>query len=170
VSPSPARVYSAERGPGRYLVTVVDYDTVEQRLTKKAKTCTPGAETWSGVGDTGVGYWKNDVRGALTYATWTRMQRDATVTHLTWNFMEMVGGLRLQLTNSAEQSRTFASLYRYDNKLLIVEGTMPAGYQEPGLFQQSLGWLDEQGNRVRYQTLYINEPDERPLKPLVVAA
>lgn len=42
----------------------------------------------------------------------------------------------------------------HENKLYIVEGTVPAGYPEPGLFQQSLGWLDESGNGIRYQSLY----------------
>ena len=43
--------------------------------------------------DTGYGYWKNDVRGAVTYAI-NRMlhDKDVKVTHLMFNFMEMVGG------------------------------------------------------------------------------
>ena len=43
-----------------------------------------------------------------------------------------------------------------ENKLYILEGTVPAGYPEPGFFQQSVRWLDENGNGVRYQTLYHN--------------
>ena len=49
-----------------------------------------------------------------------------------------------------------AAIYMHENKLYIIEGTVPAGYPEPGLFQQSLGWLDENGNGVRYQSLYHN--------------
>ena len=31
------------------------------------------------------------------------------------------------------------------------------GAPEPGLFQQSLGWLDKEGNRIRYtETIYSN--------------
>jgi hypothetical protein len=30
------------------------------------------------------------------------------------------------------------------------------GYPEPGFFQQSIRWLDENGNGIRYQTLYHN--------------
>jgi hypothetical protein len=33
---------------------------------------------------------------------------------------------------------------------------VPAGDPEPGLFQQSLAWIDENGNGIRYQTLYHN--------------
>jgi len=38
----------------------------------------------------------------------------------------------------------------------IVEGTVPAGRPEPGLFQQSLGWVDKDGNGIRYQMIYSN--------------
>ena len=44
----------------------------------------------------------------------------------------------------------------HENKLYIIEGTVPAGYPEPGLFQQSLGWLDENGVGLRYQFYYSN--------------
>ena len=40
------------------------------------------------------------------------------------------------------------------NRLYMAEGTVPEGYPEPGLFQQSLGWIDENGESIRYQTLY----------------
>jgi len=154
----PARVYRADSGPSRYSMTVVDYNAVERILTARAKACPAGAETCVGVGDTGVGYWKNDVRGAIVYATWQLMQRAAKVTHSMWNFMDMVAGQQLQITN-ADRSRTFASVYMHENKLYIMEGTVPAGYPEPGFFQQSLGWLDEQGLGIRYEKLYINDPD-----------
>jgi hypothetical protein len=61
----------------------------------------------------------------------------------------------MQLTN-ADKSRTFAGIYMHENKLYIIEGTVPPGYPEPGLFQQSLGWLDEAGVSVRYQSYYSN--------------
>ena len=44
----------------------------------------------------------------------------------------------------------------HQNRLYIIEGTVPAGYPEPGLFQQSLGWLDENGVGLRYQSVYSN--------------
>ena len=36
----------------------------------------------------------------------------------------------------------------------IIEGTVPGRYAEPALFQQSFGWLDENGKELRYQSLY----------------
>jgi len=44
-----------------------------------------------------------------------------------------------------------------ENRLYILEGTVPKGYPEPGLFYQSLGWVDKDGNGVRYQQIYVNE-------------
>jgi hypothetical protein len=152
----PARVYSATQGQSRYSVTVVDYSQTQPILTEKARACPPGAETCTGVGVTGEGYWKVDVQGALVYATWQFLQRDVKVTHYLWSFQDLVEGHQLQLTNNADKSRTFASIYMHQNKLYIMEGTVPARYPEPGVFQQSLGWLDENGMGLRYQSVYSN--------------
>jgi hypothetical protein len=96
------------------------------------------------------------MRGAIVFASWRLMQRDAKLTSFVWNFVDMVEGHQLQLTNNADKSRTFAGIYMHQNKLYIIEGTVPANYPEPGLFQQSLGWLDENGIGLRYQTYYSN--------------
>jgi hypothetical protein len=61
----------------------------------------------------------------------------------------------VQLTNP-DGSRTFAGIHMHDNRLYIQEGTVPKGYPEPGLFQQSMGFVDKDGNGVRYQTIYSN--------------
>ena len=90
------------------------------------------------------------------YASWQFMQRDAKVTHYMWNAIDRVEGHQLQLTNNGDKSRTFASIYMHENRLYIAEATVPAGYPEPGFFQQSLGWLDENGRGIRYDSLYSN--------------
>jgi hypothetical protein len=156
----PARVYSVTGISGRHTLTVVDYRPIERILLEKAKACPPGAETCQGVGDTGVGYWKNDVRGAVTYAIGKMLvERDVKVTHMMWNFMELVVGTEVQLTNNKDQSRTFASAYMHDNRLVVAESTVPKGFPPPTVLQQSLGWLDENGRGIRYQYPYYNEPD-----------
>jgi len=162
----PAKVYSISGITGKHTLTVVDYTPVERVLLEKAKSCPLGAETCQGVGDTGIGYWKNDVRGAVTYAI-ARMltERDVKVTHMMWNFMELVVGNEVQLTNNKDQSRTFASAYMHANKLIIAESTVPKGFPPPTVLQQSLGWLDENGRGIRYQYPYYNEPD--PTVPVV---
>jgi len=151
----PARVYSATQGQSRYSVTVVDYSQAQRMLTEKAKNCPPGAEPCLG-GPGDAGHWKDDIRGAVIYASWQFLQRDAKVTSYLWNNVDQVEGHQLQLTNNADKSRTFAGIYMHENRLYIVEGTVPAGYPEPGLFQQSVGWLDENGIGLRYQSIYSN--------------
>ena len=155
----PARVYSATQNQSRYSVTVVDYNPVERLLVEKSKACPAGTETCQGVGDWGLGYWKNDVRGAIVYATSKFVQRDVKVTHLMWNSQQVVQGQELQLTNNGDQSRTAVSIYMHENRLIIMEGTVPKGYPLPEDFTQSLGWLDESGRGIRYSTIYINAPD-----------
>ena len=39
-----------------------------------------------------------------------------------------------------------------DRRLYVLEGTVPGDDPPPGLFQQSLGMLDEMGRRVRYES------------------
>jgi hypothetical protein len=42
------------------------------------------------------------------------------------------------------------------NRLYIFEGTVTASSPPPGLFQQSLGWIDKDGRRIRYASTYSN--------------
>jgi hypothetical protein len=151
----PARVYSATQGKSRYSVTVVDYNQAQRILTEKAKSCPAGAEPClGGAGD--EGHWKADIRGAIDYASWQLLQRDAKLTIFVWSVVDMVEGHQMQFVNNIDKSRTFAGVYMHENRLYIIEGTVPAGYPEPALFQQSLGWLDENGVGLRYQSYYSN--------------
>ena len=150
----PARDYSAEQGRSKYSVTVADFNQARRILTEKAKSCPAGAEPCLG-GPGDEGHWKSDIRGAMEYAAWQLMKRDAKVTSYVLGNVDQVEGRNMQLTN-ADKSRTFAGIYMHENKLYIVEGTVPAGYPEPGLFYQSLGWLDENGIGLRYQSAYLN--------------
>src|SRR6267154_6132424 len=87
----PARIYSATQGQSRYSVTVVDYNQVQRILTEKAKSCPAGAEPCLGSpGD--EGHWRADLRGAIVYATWRFMQRDAKLTSLVWKTVDLVEG------------------------------------------------------------------------------
>ena len=153
----PARVYTAESGQSRFSLTVVDYANIETILAAKAKSCPPGAETCRGGGSsTGPGYSWADRAGAVIYVTWQYMQRDAEVTYLGWNNIDLVEGHILSLVNNKDKSLTQVGIYMHEDKLYILEGTVPAGYPEPGFFHQSIRWLDASGNGIRYQTLYHN--------------
>lgn len=166
----PARVYGVARGPERYSVTVVDYTQAPRLLDEKAKlTCVPGDERSCGLTLAGRGYWKEDIGGALVWATYAFVKRDAKVTHLAWAWQDLVEGHELQLTNNSDQSRTFAFVTMHQNRLYILEATVPKAYPPPGLFQQSMGFVDKDGNGVRYQSVYSNMhaeyPDVFPAQP-----
>jgi hypothetical protein len=158
----PARVYTAVKGRERYSMTVVDYNGIEKQGLERASKCPPGAETCQGQIKGGLqpvigpSYSTQDIRGALVHASFEFIKRDAKVTDYRWNWTDLIEGHMLQLTNNADKSRTFAIISMHENKLYIQEGTVPAGYPEPGLFQQSLQFIDKDGNRIRYQSVYSN--------------
>ena len=160
----PANVYSVDKGGEHYSITVVDYTGIEKMGAERQAKCPAGAETCQGqrvrdgqVNTIGPGYSTQDIRGALVYASFKFMQRDAKVTAYLWNWEDMVEGHEIHLSNNRDQSRTMAFIAMRKNRLYILEGTVPKGYPEPGLFFQSLGWVDKDGNGVRYQALYVNE-------------
>ena len=154
----PMRVYSAEKGQERYSLTVVDYSGIEQQGIERGKTCPPGNANCRANAPPalGPGYSHHDERGAIVYATFKLLQRDGKLNYMAWEWQDMVEGQFIQLTSNADQSRTFAYVAMHEHKLYIVEGTVPKGYPEPGLFQQSMGWVDKNGNGIRYQTIYSN--------------
>jgi hypothetical protein len=152
----PARVYRSDQGTSRYAITVVDYRDAERIHTERAKACPPDGHTGcSGAPYTGVGSWKTDVRGAIDFATAAFLKRDAKVSFFGWSFVDLVEGRQLQLTN-ADGSRTFAAIYMHEDRLYILEATVPRGLPAPGFFQQSLGFVDSAGKGIRYQGIYSN--------------
>jgi len=161
----PARIYRADTPRGDYSITVVDYREIEAILTAQAADCPPGAETCSGTAaSTGTGYWRADKQGSMIYAASEFVRRDAEVTNFMWHFLDLVEGLQLQLTNP-DQSRTFVSIYLHDDRLYVLEATVPQGRRGMGLFQQSLQFLDEEGRRIRYERIYHNS-GPRPARVL----
>jgi hypothetical protein len=154
----PARVYSVERGPERYAMTVVDYRPLEEQGIARWKQCPPGNAQCRNGGETiGPGYWKQDERGALTFALSKYMKDEKyKITDYAWDWQDMVEGYHLQLDGPGDR-RTLVYVAMHQRKLYILEASSPAHYPEPGLFQQSIGWLDEHGKRIRYsETIYSN--------------
>jgi len=158
----PARVYSADAtgaAKGHYQVTVVDYNGIQAMGEARAKACPPGAEPCFGnpspVSSTGAGYWKADRSGATTYATWLYLQKKPDVKFLGWATMDLVEGTLINLVN-ADKSQTAAAIYMHENKLYLIDGTVPAGMPPPDWFNQNLGWIDENGNAIRYLSVYHN--------------
>ena len=145
----PGHLYTADSGASHYSVTVVDYKDAEKIHTEQSDQC----RKKGGEGDACQNDWRGEVQGAIVYASWKFFQRNAKVTHYAWYNSDQVEGHRLQLLNP-DESRTFAAIHRHGTRLYILEATVPKGMPAPGLFQQSLQFLDDTGKPLRYQSYY----------------
>ncbi len=153
----PGRVYSVENGPNRSAITVVDYTEAERINAERAKNCPPGAQTaCSGSATMGVGSWIVDLQGAMAFAIARFLTREGShVTFFGWFYQDLIEGLQAQITN-ADGSRTFVATHMHNDRLYVIEGTVPARALQPGHFQQSMQFLDREGRTVRYETVYSN--------------
>jgi hypothetical protein len=145
----PGHAYSVENGRSRYAVTVVDLIDTEKLHTARAEDC----KKKGGEGDACQNDWRVDVQGAIVHAAFQFFQRNAKVTHYSWYVLDQVEGNQLQLANP-DGSRTFAAIHRHGTRLYILEATVPKGAPAPGLFQQSLQFLDDEGKPLRYRRFY----------------
>ena len=158
----PARVYRASKGNERFVATAVDYRPLEKMGPERSKQCPAEAETCIGTQDgrqggvLGLGYWKMDVRGAMTYAALKFIQRPGVkVSDYNLEFQQVVEGYMMHLVN-ADQSRTNVYITMHDNRLYVFEATVPKGYPEPALFTGSVGILNAEGKPIRYTDYYTN--------------
>ncbi len=135
----PSRVYSHEEDGATYTLTVVDYTDAQAIHASRDRT----------EADYEL-YWEVDIRASIAYAAWQLRQRGGEVTYDAYHYIDRIEGHQLQITND-DQSRTYAAIYLHDSKLYISEATVPPNSIPPGFFQQSLQWIDEEGNRIRYQ-------------------
>ena len=153
----PGRVYSYQRGDDLYSVTVIDYTHSERLHTERARN---EAEQ--------LRYWDIDIRASVAYAAWDFRKRGGEVTYDAYHYIDLVEGHQLQITNE-DRSRTYAAIYLHDSRLYIVEATVAPGSVPPGFFQQSLEFIDENGQDIRYDSSddvvkvrnpYVDEDDD----------
>ena len=143
----PAHVYSVEQGQSRYSVTVVEYSDAER--IHAARPNRTQAET-------GGAYWTVDIAGSIAYAATQFRQREGVkVTYDAYHYIDLISGHELQLVNP-DQSRTSVGIYLHENRLYILEATVPKGSPPPLLFTQTVAFLDGEGKHVRYPTIYYN--------------
>ena len=135
----PARVYSYTEGGDYYSVTVVDYTQAERLHEERVRN---EAEY--------LLYWEIDIRASVAYAATSLRQRGGEVTYDAYHYIDRVEGHQLQITNE-DQSRTYAAIYLHDSRLYIVEATVEPGSLTPGFLQQSLQFMEQNGERIRYQ-------------------
>jgi hypothetical protein len=142
------RIYSFPRGAERYSITVIDYSDAERKYA-----ALPHPRSFQQ-----AMYWQIDIMASIQYAA-TKLYRQrpgARVTYDAWHYIDLVSGHQLHLTN-ADGTRTIAGIYLHENRLYILEATVPPKAPEPALFVQSLGFLDADGSRVRYREIYSNK-------------
>jgi len=143
----PGRVYSYTAGPQRYSVTVVDYRSAIRLHEDKNATCKAGGGDGDECQDDGA----EEMRGALVYASWNFMSRPGVrTTHYAHYNSDRVEGHEIHLTNP-DGSRTFGVVHMHENRLYILEATVPKGAPAPGLFQISVRFLDTDLRPVRYE-------------------
>jgi len=145
----PGRVYNAEQGRSRYSVTVVDYADAEKIHGARVAGC----RAKGGEGDACQNDWRSDVQGAMIFAASKFLKRGSTIDFFGWAVVDQVEGLRVQLTNT-DASRTFGEIHRHGTRLYVLEATVPPRAPAPGLFQQSLMFIDEEGKPIRYRSFY----------------
>ena len=153
----PAHVHSYDEGVSHYSVTVIDYGDVERIHADKVKGCTLYPDQCNNEA-------QNELRGALDYAVFSFLKRDAKVTYFGYANSDRIEGRRVQLTN-ADKSKTFAAIYMHENRVYITEATVPGNAPPPALFYQSMGFLDKDGVRVRYESIYSNAYPAPPRVP-----
>ena len=156
----PARVYTAEQGRNHYTVTVVDYRDVPKMHAARNKQCIhdagadkPGLTPQQRrdlVGDACQDETVKDIRGAMMWATWQFVEKAAKVTHLAHYNIDVIEGHEVHTINP-DESRTYAAIHMYENRLYIAEATVPKGAPASNWFQISLRFLDENYKPVRYQ-------------------
>jgi hypothetical protein len=144
----PAHITRYDTKDSHYLVTAVDYSNVQKIHADRLRGCTLYPDQCNNPSE-------GELRGAMEYAAWQFLKRDAKVTYYAYGNTERIEGRRLQLTN-ADGSRTFGEIHMHENRLYIFEATVPKGAPSPELFQQSVGFVDKNGVRVRYNGLYSN--------------
>ena len=147
----PGHVYTAEEGPSKYSVTVIDWTNYKQKHADRVKSC----KARGGEGDECTERSAIDMRGAMLFATWNMMENAAKVTQLVYAQVDLVEGSELHFVNK-DGSRTYASLFMHEDRLYLLEGTVPADYPPPLLFQQTMRFLDTEGKSIRYSTTYTN--------------
>jgi len=156
----PARVYTADQGRNHYKVTVVDYRGVPKLHAARNTQCThdagadkPGLTQQQRrdlIGDTCQDETVKDIRGAMMWATWNIVEKAAKVTHLAHYNIDVIEGHEVHTINP-DESRTYAAIHMYENRLYIAEATVPKGAPASNWFQISLRFLNEQYQPVRYQ-------------------
>ena len=117
-----ARVFTVQDGPRHFSVAVVNF---------------AGADP-------------TDVRGSIAWEAWNFRKRGGEITYDAFAQVDRVEGHMLHITNP-DGTLTYVSIHLHARRLYILEATGPPNSPGAMHFQQSLGIIDEAGNRIRYE-------------------
>ena len=146
----PSRIYSVEDGDSRYAIKVIDYTQIQQAHVDLCRRLEIELDRVSPNQCQGREYWR-DLDGAIAYEAWNIRSRDSgEITYDAFGRVDGIPGHQLQILHP-DESRSFIGLYMLNRRLYVLEGTVPGNAPPPGLFQQSLGMLDEMGRRIRHE-------------------
>ena len=137
----PARLYSYEKDGNRYAVTVVDYRDSQRLHEERIKALN---DVYLPV------YGEVEVRGAIAYAASNLRKRCGEVTYDAYHYVNRVDGHQLQIVHP-DQTRTYAAIYLRESRLYILDATITPGTPPAGMFQQSLEFIDEDCETIRYR-------------------
>ena len=143
----PARIFSHENDTGRYSVTVVDYRDAQRLHDERLREIGAFYQPI---------YAQVDVRGSIAYAAKKIRDRASTIEYDAYHYISRIEGHQLQTTNP-DQTRTFAALYLYESRLYVVDATASPDIAPPGMSQQTLEFIDEDGEIITFR----NFPDDR---------
>jgi len=147
----PSRIYSVENGNARYALTVVDYTAAEQAHVARCRRLEAETDRVSPNQCIGRGHLR-DIGGSVAFEAWNvRRRNSGEITYDAYGRVDGVPGHQIQILHP-DESRSFIGIYMLERRLYVLEGTVPGDAPPPGLFQQSLGMLDEMGRRVRFQS------------------
>ena len=152
----PSRIYTAEDRFGTYSVTAVNWGEAEASHASAYEECQTDTGDLRGGDNPGHCssiYYAREIRGAALDAAFRLMKPGSEVLHLGYTFAERVEGVGVQLLLE-DGSRSFSVIFWHDYYLYIAEAVAPAGMPPPLLFSTSLGFLDEEGNRITYGGRY----------------
>ena len=137
----PAHVYSHRNDSGLYRLTVVDFRDA-QRLHE---------ERIAALDDVYLPiYGEVDVRASIAFEASKIRQRAESLEYDNYHYINRVDGHQLHTTN-ADGTRTFAGIYLHRSRLYVLEATINPGSPPGGMFQQSLQFLDGNGEPVSYR-------------------
>ncbi len=149
----PARIFSHENDTGQYSVTVVDYRDSQRLHDERLREI--GA-LYQPI------YGQVDVRGSIAYAAKKIRDRASTIEYDAYHYISRIDGHQLQTTNP-DQTRTFAAIYLYESRLYVIDATASPDIAPPGMFQQTLEFIDEDGEIITFR----NFPDDRKVSGVV---